>query len=294
MTTTQTNLPGNAVIPSMQNGLTTYFERIKKFPLLSREEETDLARRYQNDGDLQAAHKLVTSHLRLSARMALGYRHYGLSVQDLISEGNVGLMQAVKKFDPEKGNRLSTYAMWWIRAALNQYVLSSWSMVKMGTVAAQKKLFFNLRKMKARLGIYNNSQLDNEVVTDIADTLDVSESEVVQMNGRIGRDSSLNRPVSEEWDIEQQDILTDEMPNQEEMLGDSEEYNYRRSLLDGAMESLSGRERDIIHSRRISEEPETLEDLGSRYGISRERVRQIENRAFQKLSADVRQRAAAA
>ena len=269
---------------SSDSGLSAYLNEIKKFPILSVEEEYMYAERYRHHDDVDAAHALVTSHLRLVARIAMGYRHYGLPVSDLISEGNIGLMRAVKKFEPERGFRLSTYAMWWIKAAINEYILSSWSMVKMGTVAAQKKLFFNLRKLKARLGLYEEGDISAESARRIAQDLNVPEAEVMEMNRRLAaRDASLNAPVGEEADMSRQDLIVDDSENQEDGLARREERDLDRRLLSEAMEGLTERERDIIARRQLSEEPETLEDLGGHYGISRERVRQIEARAMEKL-----------
>jgi len=270
-------------------GLSAYLTEIKKFPILEPEEEYRLAQRFHQQGDVEAAHRLVTSHLRLVAKIAMGYRYYGLPVADLISEGNVGLMRAVKKFEPEKGFRLSTYAMWWIKASINEYVLASWSLVKMGTVAAQKKLFFNLRRMKAKLGHYDDGDLSPEATRSIAKGLQVSESEVVDMNRRLSaRDSSLSTPVSEDSEMTRMDILVDEGPNQEARLGDRQELTLGRRLLRDALARLNERERDIIHQRQLAEEPVTLEELGERYGVSRERVRQIEARALDKLKTAMR------
>jgi RNA polymerase sigma-32 factor len=231
---------------------------------------------------------MVTSHLRLVAKIAMGYRFYGLPVSDLISEGNVGLMRAVKKFEPERGFRLATYAMWWIKAAINEYVLNSWSLVKVGTVAAQKKLFFNLRKMKAKLGVYEDGDIPIEKAQLIAKRLDVTTDEVIDMNRRLSRsDASLNAPVAEDGDLQRQDMLVDTTPNQEQVLGDNEDRKLGLKLLTDAMTMLTERERKIIQERRLADNPRTLEEIGAEYGISRERVRQIENRAFAKLQAAV-------
>jgi RNA polymerase sigma-32 factor len=259
--------------------------------MLDADEEYMLARSWREHGDVDAAHKLVTSHLRLVAKIAMGYRGYGLPVSELISEGNVGMMQAVKRFDPERGFRLATYAMWWIRAAIQEYILHSWSMVKMGTTAAQKKLFFNLRKLKGQMQAIDDGDLDPEQVGQISERLNVSENEVVDMNRRMGApDHSLNSPLRAdgEGDGEWQDWLVDEHPNQENTLADSEELGQRRQLLANAMETLNDRERHILNERRLKEEPTTLEDLSQAYGISRERVRQIEVRAFEKLQKSMR------
>ena len=274
-------------------GLSAYMQEIKRFPLLEKEEEFMLAKRLVEHDDTTAAHQLVTSHLRLVAKIAMGYRFYGLPVSDLISEGNVGLMRAVKKFDPERGFRLSTYAMWWIKAAINEYVLNSWSLVKLGTIAAQKKLFFNLRKIKAQLYIYGYGDLSADAVADIAERLDVSSQEVVNMNGRLSRsDASLNVPVGEDGELDRIDLLMSHAPDQEVILADEEERTVGLSLLHQALATLNDRERRIIEERRLSEDPRTLEELGEEYGISRERVRQIENRAFEKVQNAVRAAAA--
>ncbi len=270
------------------SGLSAYMAAIKKFPMLEPEQEYMLAHRYADHGDLEAAHELVTSHLRLVAKIAMGYRFYGLPVSDLISEGNVGLMRAVKKFDPERGFRLATYAMWWIKAAINEYVLNSWSLVKVGTVAAQKKLFFNLRKLKAKLGQYGEGDLSNDAVETIAQRLDVSTDDVINMNRRLSRsDASLNQLVIEDGDAERQDLLVDDAPDQETVLAEKEERQLGSGLLMRAMGGLTDRERHIIEERRLAENPRTLEEIGEEYGISRERVRQIENRAFEKLQKAV-------
>jgi len=277
---------------SDEGGLQSYLRAIRAFPVLPVEEEYMLSRRFSEHGDINAAHKLVTSHLRLVAKIAMGYRHYGLPVADLISEGNVGLMRAVKKFDPERGFRLSTYAMWWIKAAINEYILNSWSMVKIGTVAAQKKLFFNLRRAKAALGRYEEGDLAPDEVKQIADDLGVPEHEVVTMNRRLARpDSTLNAPVGEEGGMERIELLVDNRPNQEEEMTSRQEVNLGKRLISDAMSGLSEREANIIRLRRLQSEPMTLEDIGKSYGISRERVRQIENRAFDKLSRAIREAA---
>ncbi len=265
-------------------GLSAYMGAIKKFPFLEKEEEFMLAKRLVEHDDTEAAHKMVTSHLRLVAKIAMGYRFYGLPVSDLISEGNVGLMRAVKKFDPDRGFRLATYAMWWIKAAINEYVLNSWSLVKIGTVAAQKKLFFNLRKLKARLNIYDDGDLSQDAADTIAERLDVNSRVVMEMNQRLSRsDASLNVPVGEDGDIDRIDLLKSDTADQESILADEEERSVGHDLLYQAMDSLNGREHHIIQERRLSDDPRTLEDLGKEYGISRERIRQIENRAFEKL-----------
>jgi len=273
---------------SADGGLPKYLRDIRAFPVLTPDEEFMLAKRWQEHEDVDAAHQMVTSHLRLVAKMALGFRHYGLPLADLIGEGNLGLMRAVKKFDPDKGFRLATYAMWWIKAALHEYVLSSWSLVRLGTLAAHKKLFFNLRRVKAQLRIVDSDGLQHDDVARIAEELNVPASEVLLMNQRLSaRDSSLNAPVTSEIAIERQDLLMDERPNQEEMLGAREEEAYGSKLLASGMEVLDARERDILIERRLRENPLTLEELGVRYGVSRERVRQLENRAFAKVQAAV-------
>lgn len=269
---------------SSEGGLSRYLQEIRKFPLLLPEEEFMLAKRWREHGDVEAAHRLVTSHLRLVAKIALGYRGYGLPVSELISEGNVGMMQAVKRFEPDRGFRLATYAMWWIRASIQEYILRSWSLVKLGTTAAQKKLFFNLRKLKGQMKAIDEGDLRPEQVRQIATKLGVAEEEVVNMNRRLsGPDQSLNAPLRIDGEGEWQDWLTDDTPDQEDVLGDSEEMRDRHALLTQAMETLNERERDIIRERRLKDEPATLEDLSKTYGISRERVRQIEVRAFEKL-----------
>ncbi len=274
---------------SPEDNLSRYLYRIREYPMLEPEEELDLARRWQENQDEEAARRMVTSHLRLVAKIAMGYRGYGLPVGELISEGNVGMMQAVKRFDPERGFRLATYAMWWIRAAIQEYILRSWSLVKMGTTAAQKKLFFNLRKIKAQMQAIDEGDLHPEQVTQIADRLDVSETEVVNMNRRLsGSDQSLNAPLRQDADGEWQDWLVEETEDQESRLADTQEFSERRDMLDAALQSLSDRERHIISERRLKESPATLQDLSAEYGISRERVRQIEVRAFEKLQKSVK------
>jgi RNA polymerase sigma-32 factor len=280
----QRNLPA---VPSLggEQSLNRYLSEIKKFPVLSPEQEFMLAKRYQEHQDPDAAAQLVTSHLRLVAKIAMGYRGYGLPVSELISEGNIGLMQGVKKFEPDRGFRLATYAMWWIKASMQEFILRSWSLVKMGTTAAQKKLFFNLRRMKKNLDAYEDSDLHPRDVTTIATTLGVSEAEVVNMNRRMmmGGDASLNVSLREEGEGQWQDILEDDTPLQDEMVAEAEEKALRHELLLEAMGSLNERERDILTERRLSEEPRTLEELSQVYKVSRERVRQIEVRAFEKL-----------
>jgi RNA polymerase sigma-32 factor len=291
------NLPAvkPASIPALgsEAGLNRYLAEIRKFPLLAPEQEYMLARRWQEHQDPAAATKLVTSHLRLVARIAMGYRGYGLPVNELIAEGNIGLMQGVRKFDPERGFRLATYAMWWIKAAIQEYILRSWSLVKIGTTAAQKKLFFNLRRLKGKIGAVEDGDLRPEQVEQIATTLGVGHDEVVSMNRRMGHggDASLNSPMREEGEGEWQDWLADDGPLADELLADSEERDQRHGLLVAAMASLNERERDILTQRRLIDEPETLEELSQRYGISRERVRQIEVRAFEKLAKAMQQAA---
>ena len=273
------NLPSPSV-----GGLSVYLSQIKKFPMLDAEEEYMLAKNWRENGNLQSAHKLVTSHLRLVAKIAMGYRGYGLPVNELISEGNLGLMQAVKKFDPDKGFRLATYAMWWIKAAIQEYVLRSWSLVKMGTTSAQKKLFFNLKKIKNQIAPDQEGDLRDEQIKEISKRLDVNSDEVINMNRRMmGQEKSLNDPIKvgekEEW----QDWLTDEGLDQELLISQQQEYNDKKELLHSAMKILNDREKEIIIARRLSEDPSTLEDLSKKYKISRERIRQIETKAFEKL-----------
>ena len=283
-----------ATVPtiSSEGGLSRYLQEIRKFPLLDQGEEYMLAKRWREHGDPDAAHRLVTSHLRLVAKIAMGYRGYGLPLSELISEGNVGMMQAVKRFDPDRGFRLATYAMWWIRAAIQEYILHSWSLVKMGTTAAQKKLFFNLRKLKGQIEAIEEGDLTPENVKKIAKELDVPEADVISMNRRLmGPDHSLNAPVRADGDGEGewQDWLVDERDDQETRLGDRQELGIRRDLLNKAMKLLSERERHILVERRLKDNPTTLEDLSQEFGISRERVRQIEVRAFEKLQKAIKQ-----
>ena len=271
---------------SPEQGLNSYLTEIRKYPMLEKDEEFRLAKRWVEDGDTQAAEKMVTSHLRLVAKIAMGYRGYGLPIGEVISEGNVGLMQAVKKFDPDKGFRLSTYAMWWIRAAIQEYVLRSWSLVKMGTTAAQKKLFFNLRRMKGEMKAIEEGDLRPEHLKKIATELNVSETEVTNMNRRMsfGGDGSLNVTIGgEDGSAEWQDWLEDDNDSQEEVLAESQEHDARMDLLETAMADLNEREQHIIRERRLSDSPKTLEDLAKIYSVSRERIRQIEARAFEKL-----------
>jgi RNA polymerase sigma-32 factor len=272
-----------------ESNLARYLQEIRKFPMLDPDEEFMLAKRWREHGDTEAAHKLVTSHLRLVAKIAMGYRGYGLPVSELISEGNVGMMQAVKRFEPDRGFRLATYAMWWIRAAIQEYILHSWSLVKMGTTAAQKKLFFNLRKLKGQLQAIEEGDMSPENVKKIATELNVTEDEVITMNRRLAApDHSLNAPLKIDGDGEWQDWLVDETETQEIALAERQELTKRRNLLGQAMKSLNQRERHILTERRLKDEPTTLEDLSKEYGISRERVRQIEVRAFEKLQKAIR------
>lgn len=285
------NLP--AVVAD--DGLHVYLEKIKQFPVLSEAEEMRLVKEFKEKGDLQAAQKLITSHLRLAVKIALTYRRYGLPTADLISEANLGLMQAVKKFDAEKKVRLSTYAMLWIKAALNDFVLRSWSLVKIGTVAAQKKLFYNLGRIKARLGLYDNKELEPKVVKQIAQELVVDERDVVEMNRRIGGDSSLNTMVGHDDDaVEAIDLLADKSQNIEGHLAQKQEADFKRKLLLNALNKLNEREQYIVKNRMLTEQPQTLDEIGEKFQISRERVRQIEKRAFEKLSAEVKSALAAA
>lgn len=274
----------------IDGGLSRYFQQIWSFPVLTETEEQSLAFRWRDEGDAEAAHRLVTSHLRLVAKIAMGYRGYGVPVADLISEGNIGLMKAVKKFEPERGFRLATYAMWWIRAAITEYILRSWSMVKMGTLATQKKLFFSLRRIKRQLNIVDNGELEPEHAGELAEQLNVSEGDVIEMNRRLAvRDLSLNAPMSRERDegAEFQDALLDEGPSPETLTADREETNYRRTLVHRALDDLPERERHILVERWLADEPKTLEELGTVYGISRERVRQLEARALNKVRKTV-------
>ena len=273
---------------SGEGSLTHYLQQIKKFPMLTEKQEINLANKWRNKGDTNAAHQLVTSHLRLVARIAMGYRGYGLPVTELISEGNIGLMQAVKKYDPDKGFRLATYAMWWIRAAIQEYVLKSWSLVKIGTTAAQKKLFFNLKKLKNQLSDYSDGNLKPHQVKEIADRLNVSEKEVAEMEGRMsGSDYSLNAVVSADSEEEWQEWLVDEDADHEIKIAENEELSKRKELLSKAIVILNDREKNIIRDRKLSEDPKTLDELSKEYKISRERIRQIEERAFQKLQVEM-------
>ena len=275
---------------SSDGGLSRYLQEIRKFPMLSHDEEYQLGKTWREEGDREAAHKLVTSHLRLVAKIAMGYRGYGLPINEVISEGNVGLMQAVKRFEPERGFRLATYAMWWIRASIQEFILRSWSLVKMGTTASQKKLFFNLRKVKGQIEALEDGDLHPDHVAKISERLGVPEEDVVSMNRRLGGDSSLNAPlkVDGEGAGEWQDWLVDENPDQETIVADNEERDQRLELLTNAMENLNERERHILTERRLKENPVTLEELSGEYNVSRERIRQIEVRAFEKLQKQMR------
>ncbi len=280
----QSNLP----ILSAEGGLSRYLQEIRKFPMLEPDEEFMLAKRYKEHEDPAAAQRLITSHLRLVAKIAMGYRGYGLPISEVISEGNVGLMHAVKRFEPDKGFRLATYAMWWIRAAIQEYVLRSWSLVKIGTTAAQKRLFFNLRKVKGQIAALDDGNLHPDQIKQIATTLHVTEAEVVSMNQRLTGDASLNAPMrADEGSSEWQDWLVDDTPDQETTLGNSEEYDERMGLLTNAMGDLNEREKAIFQARRLKEEPSTLEELAQQYNVSRERIRQIEVRAFEKVQEAV-------
>ncbi len=277
--TFDSNLPSIALEGSLSN----YLTQIKKFPMLSAEEEYMLAKNWRDRGHLKSAHKLVTSHLRLVAKIAMGYKGYGLPVNEMISEGNVGLMQAVKKFEPEKGFRLATYAMWWIKAAIQEYILRSWSLVKIGTTTAQKKLFFNLKKLKNQIAPRTEGDLRNEHVSEIAKKLNVKEEEVVSMNRRLsGKEHSLNAPIGEDGD-QWQDWLVDKEMDQELKFAQEEEMNQRKDLLKDSIKILNDREKEILYARRLTDDPLTLENLSKKYKISRERIRQIENKAFEKL-----------
>lgn len=284
-----------AALPMLANegGLSRYLEEIRRFPMLEPKEEYMLAKSWREHGDREAAHRLVTSHLRLVAKIAMGYRGYGLPIGEVVSEGNVGLMQAVKRFDPEKGFRLATYAMWWIKAAIQEYILRSWSLVKMGTTANQKKLFFNLRKAKGRISALEEGDLRPDQVKQIATRLGVSEQEVIEMNRRLGGDASLNAPLREEGEGEWQDWLVDDQATQEQTLVAAQEGTNRLAALRDALDVLNPRERRIFEARRLADDPITLEDLSSEFGVSRERVRQIEVRAFEKVQEAVKKNLAA-
>ncbi|HEX2555343.1 MAG TPA: RNA polymerase sigma factor RpoH [Microvirga sp.] len=279
-----------SALPVLANegGLSRYLDEIRKFPMLEPSEEFMLAKRWREHGDREAAHKLVTSHLRLVAKIAMGYRGYGLPISEVVSEGNVGLMQAVKRFEPDKGFRLATYAMWWIKAAIQEYILRSWSLVKMGTTANQKKLFFNLRKAKGRISALDEGDLRPDQVKQIATQLGVTEQDVVDMNRRLGGDASLNAPLREEGEGEWQDWLVDTSASQESVLAAEEEGQNRLQALRNALSVLNARERRIFEARRLAEDPITLEELSSEFGVSRERVRQIEVRAFEKVQEAVK------
>jgi RNA polymerase sigma-32 factor len=281
-------------IVTAEGGLSRYLEEIRRFPMLEPQEEFMLAKRWREHGDREAAHRLVTSHLRLVAKIAMGYRGYGLPISEVISEGNVGLMQAVKRFEPDKGFRLATYAMWWIKASIQEYILRSWSLVKMGTTANQKKLFFNLRKAKSKISALNEGDLRPEQVQTIAKRLGVTEQDVVDMNRRLGGDASLNAPIRDDGESgEWQDWLADESDSQETVLAESEELDNRRKALSQALDVLNDRERRIFEARRLADNAVTLEELAAEFGVSRERVRQIEVRAFEKVQKAVKNRVAA-
>jgi RNA polymerase sigma-32 factor len=286
----------SAALPIMtaEGGLSRYMEEIRRFPMLEPQQEYMLAKSWREHGDRDAAHKLVTSHLRLVAKIAMGYRGYGLPISEVISEGNVGLMQAVKRFEPEKGFRLATYAMWWIKASIQEYILRSWSLVKMGTTANQKKLFFNLRKAKSKISALGEGDLRPDQVAQIAKRLGVTEKDVVDMNRRLGGDASLNAPIRDDGDSgEWQDWLADDSAGQEEILAQHEELDNRRQALSHALAVLNDRERRIFEARRLADDPVTLEELAAEFGVSRERVRQIEVRAFEKVQKAVRNKVAA-
>ena len=278
--TVYSNLPSVGV----EGSLVKYLTQIKKFPMLSSEEEYMLAKNWRNRGDLKSAQKLITSHLRLVAKIAMGYRGYGLPVSEMVSEGNIGLMQAVKKFEPEKGFRLATYAMWWIKASIQEYILRSWSLVKMGTTAAQKKLFFNLKKIKNQLSANNAGDLKTEHVEEISKRLNVKKEEVVSMNRRLlGKEKSLNDPIKGEDGTEWQDWIVDNKTDQELKLSHEQEFSQKKKLMDNSMSILNPREKEILTARRLSDDIATLEELSKKYKVSRERIRQIETRAFEKL-----------
>ena len=276
------NILKNLPVPN-SGGLSIYLSQIKKFPMLDAEEEYMLAKNWKDNGNLKSAHKLVTSHLRLVAKIAMGYRGYGLPMNEIVSEGNIGLMQAVKRFDPDRGFRLATYAMWWIKASIQEYILRSWSLVKIGTTTAQKKLFFNLKKLKNQIAPKNEGDLKKDEVEKIANTLNVSEDEVISMNRRLsGKEQSLNAPIGEDGD-EWQDWVVDKEMDQELKIAHQEELDQRKDLLQDSIKILNDREKEILYARRLNENPSTLEDLSKKFKISRERIRQIENKAFEKL-----------
>ena len=271
-----------------KNSLSLYLTEINKSPKLDAETEYMLAKRYHETGDLRAAHDLTTSHLRLAAKVALSFRHYGLALSDLISEANIGLMQAIKKFDPDKGFRLATYAIWWIKASVSEFILKSWSLVKIGTVATQKRLFYNLHKIKSRLGLYDETALNDETATQISQMLGVSKKDVLEMEQRLSGDSSLNTTLSADSNTNRQDMLVDTQESIEERLGDYQDMALKKKLLMEALTTLSEREREIIRKRFLTDTPDTLENLGAHFGISRERVRQIETKAFEKMSRQIK------
>ncbi len=271
-----------------RNSLSLYLAQVNKFPMLDADQEYMLAKRFQEDNDVEAAHQLTTSHLRLAAKVALSFRHYGLSLADLISEANIGLMQAIKRFDPDKGFRLATYAIWWIKASISEFILKSWSLVKIGTVATQKRLFYNLHKIKSRLGLYDETSLNDETAEQISKMLGVSKKDVIEMEQRLSGDSSLNTTLSVDTGTDHQDMLVDNSVSIEEDLGNKEDFAVKKRLLSKALETLSDREKTIIQKRFLTEEPVTLEDLGIEFNISRERIRQIENKAFEKISKYVK------
>ncbi len=271
-----------------KNSLSLYLSEINRFPMLDADKEYMLAKRYHETGDLTAAHELTTSHLRLAAKVALSFRHYGLALADLISEANIGLMQAIKKFDPDKGFRLATYAIWWIKASVSEFILKSWSLVKIGTVATQKRLFYNLHKIKSRLGLYDETALNEETATQISKMLGVSKKDVLEMEQRLGGDSSLNTTLSRDSGTNHQDMLVDEHESVEEQLGYKQDLTLKKKLLAEALSTLSEREQEIVRKRFLTDTPDTLEDLGVQFGISRERVRQIETKAFEKMSRQVK------
>ena len=270
------------------NSLSLYLTQVNKFPMLDADQEYMLAKRFQEDNDVEAAHQLTTSHLRLAAKVALSFRHYGLSLADLISEANIGLMQAIKRFDPDKGFRLATYAIWWIKASISEFILKSWSLVKIGTVATQKRLFYNLHKIKSRLGLYDETSLNDETAEQISKMLGVSKKDVIEMEQRLSGDSSLNTTLSADTGTDHQEMLVDNSVSIEEDLGNKEDFAVKKKLLGKAIETLSEREKIIIQKRFLTEEPVTLEDLGIEFNISRERIRQIENKAFEKISKYVK------
>lgn len=271
-----------------KNSLTLYLTEINKFPMLEADQEYQLAKRYKEHGDLDAAHQLTTSHLRLAAKVAISFRHYGLALSDLISEANIGLMQAIKKFDPDKGFRLATYAIWWIKAAVSEFILKSWSLVKIGTVATQKRLFYNLHKIKSRLGLYGETSLNEETANKISQALGVSKRDVVEMEQRLSGDFSLNTSLNYDSTTNHQDMLTDDSASAEETLAYAQDLTLKKQLLKEALSTLPEREQFIVQNRFLTDEPMTLEDLGSHFGISRERVRQIETKAFEKISTLIR------